>query len=176
MAASSKIKVILVEGDTEVSLFQKMKRGGVIGFKSIVKKNLWQDSIKSYAITIPRGCDLLVVFDTDELGQVERFISNVRFLNSRGHNVYLLQQKNNFEEELAWCCGKSVEKLIANFCVKKTSGVNDFKRDFIACKNPIPKLIKLGMQDVRWFARDLHESLHPLVKMKSSFKKHFSLD
>lgn len=175
MATSSKIKIILAEGDTEVSFFQKMKREGRVGFKSIVKKNLWQDCIKSYAITIPRGCDLLVIFDTDKLGQIERFISNVRFLSSRGHNVYLLQQKNNFEEELAWSCDKSVAKLIAEFCAKKTSGVNDFKRDFIACKNPLPKLIRLGMTDTRWFARDLHESLHSLVKMKSSFKKHFSL-
>lgn len=176
MATSSKIKLILVEGDTELSLFQKLKREGRIGFKSVVKKNLWQDGIKSYAITIPRGCDLLVVFDTDELGQVERFISNIQFLNSRGHNVYLLQQTNNFEEELAWCCGKSVAKLVAEFCVKKASGVHDFKRDFIACKNPLPKLIKLGLKDVRWFTRDLHESLQPLVKLKSSFKQHFSLD
>ena len=147
MAPSPKIRIILVEGETEHSLFQKMKQAKKISVKSIVKKNLWQENIKNYAITIPRGSELLVVFDTDDVGQFERFIGNVLFLSRRGHNVYLLQQKTNFEEELAWCCGKTITRLISEFCSKKTSGINDFKRDFIACNNPIPKLVKLGLEE-----------------------------
>lgn len=175
MAGASKVRIILAEGETELSLFQKLKQSNKISVKSVVKKNLWQENIKSYAITIPRGSELLIIFDCDDTGQTERFIQNVRFLNSRGHKIYLLQQTTNFEEELAWCCGKSVRGLIDGFCVRRTSGINDFKRDFIACSNPVPKLIKLGMQDKKWFSRELHESLSSINKMKSSFVKHFSV-
>lgn len=175
MASVSKIKIILVEGETEFSLFQKMKQDKVISAKTIVKKNLWQESIKNYAITIPKGSDVLIIFDCDEVEQFSRFIENIKFLKSRGHKIHLLQQTRNFEEELAWCCGKSVKKLVADFCVKKTSGINDFKRDFIACSNPLPKLLKLGMQEVKWFTRELHAVLEPVANMRSCFSKHFTI-
>ncbi|MFU0945797.1 hypothetical protein ACM26Q_08720 [Kluyvera ascorbata] len=175
MAAGSKVKIVFVEGETELALFQKLKQSKKINVKSVVKKNLWQECIKNYAITIPKGSELFVIFDSDEVGQNERFINNILFLSRRGHNIYLLQQSSNFEEEIAWCCGKSVKKLVSDFCTKRTSGVNDFKRDFIACANPVARLVKLGLQDSKWFSRDLHESLHPLRGMKSKFDIHFTL-
>ncbi|MEH4236411.1 hypothetical protein POX60_24535 [Escherichia coli] len=175
MAGLSKIRIIFVEGETENSLFQKMIQQRVIDAKSIVKRNFWQESIRNYAITIPKGSDILIVFDSDEVEQSARFIENVKFLKNRGHKVYLLQQKRNFEEELAWCCGIPVKKLIAGFCAKKTSGINDFKRDFIACNNQLSKLLKMGMQETKWFTRDLHAVLEPVASFKSSFSKHFRL-
>lgn len=39
MAGLSKIRIIFVEGETENSLFQKMKQQRVIDAKSIVKRN-----------------------------------------------------------------------------------------------------------------------------------------
>ncbi len=58
---------------------------------------------------------------------------------------------------------------------KKTSGINDFKRDFIACNNQLSKLLKMGMQETKWFTRDLHTVLEPVASFKSSFSKHFRL-
>lgn len=174
MVGIGKVKIMFVEGETEMSFFQKLKRDKRIAIKSIVKKNLWQDNIKNYAITIPKNSELYIVFDSDEVGQAKRFIDNVNFLRRRGHSIFLLQQKNNFEEELAWCCGKTLPKFITAFCVKKTSGVSDFKRDFIACGNPLSKLLDLGLQETILFSRELHEALRPLIKMKSKFSNHFS--
>ncbi|MBK0098471.1 hypothetical protein IBT49_20995 [Erwinia sp. S63] len=175
MAGQPKVIIVLVEGDTELHLFQKMKLSNLISVKTIIKRNLWQESIKSYAITIPNKSEVLIVFDSDEINQSVRFIENVKYLKSRGHKVHLLQQTKNFEEEIAWCCGKKVPKLISEFCPKKTSGVKDFKRDFIACSNPITKILGLGMQEAKWFSRDLHAALESVVSMKLQFSKHFRL-
>ncbi|EED1400161.1 hypothetical protein JHJ27_002899 [Escherichia coli] len=175
MARRATVTIVFVEGETELSLFKKMKRDNIIAVKEVVKKNFWQDRIHKYAIAIPKGSDIFVVFDSDQVEQSARFIENVKFLRSRGHRVYLFQQTSNFEEELSWCCNKSIPRLIYDFCGKKTSGVNDFKRDFIACNNSPDKLIKLGIREHLWFSRALHDVLKPVADMKSNFSRHFRL-
>lgn len=175
MALKSRVKILFVEGETESSLFKKMKQANLICVKQIVKKNLWAEDIRSYALNIPKNSDVLVVFDSDEVTQIDRFVRNVNFLNKRGHVVHLLQQTTNFEEELSWCCNQSMRCLISCFCPGKTSGINDFKRDFISCTKPLDKLITLGLKPERWFSRELHGSLVALQHLKSSFMKHFSL-
>lgn len=175
MAGLSKVRMIFVEGETEKSLFENMRRMRVIAVRTIVKRNLWRESIKNYAITIPKGNDIFIVFDSDEVEQSARFIENIKFLKKRGHRVYLLQQKENFEQELAWCCELTVKQFISAFCSKEKSGINDFKRDFIACNNQLLRLLKIGMRETRWFTRDLHTVLAPLASSKSSFSEHFSL-
>lgn len=175
MAKTTKVRIIFVEGDTELSFFNKMKQEKKISAKVIVKRNLWQDNIKSYAVTIPKSSELFVIFDCDQISQSERFLQNIALLKSRGHTIFLLQQTNNFEEELAYCCSMPLKRFIENFCSRKGSGVNDFKRDFISCSNPLQKLMQIGMQESKWFSRDLHVVLTNLRSQKSHFSKHFTL-
>ncbi|CAD6036766.1 hypothetical protein [Escherichia coli] len=175
MAVRATVTIVFVEGETELSLFKKMKRDKIIAVKDVVKKNFWQDQIHRYAMAIPKGSDIFVVFDSDQVEQSARFIENVKFLRSRGHRIYLFQQTSNFEEELSWCCNKSIPQLIYYFCGRKTSGINDFKRDFIACNDSPGKLIKLGILEHLWFSRGLHDALEPVADMKSNFARHFRL-
>ncbi|EEV5956314.1 hypothetical protein [Escherichia coli] len=176
MSKNQNAKIIFVEGETEYALFQKMKQKGLIKFKKIVKKNFWVDDIKKYAVNIPKNCDLIVVFDSDVIDRVDRFIQNVNYLASRKHSIFLLQQTRNFEEEIAYCCSVTLNKLIASFCKCKTSGVADFKRDFISSSNPFDKLVALGINQDKWFKRELHHSLLSLSKYKSDFSTYFNAD
>ncbi|OKV52006.1 transposase [Escherichia coli] len=41
--------------------------------------------------------------------------------------------------------------------------------------NQLSKLLKMGMQETKWFTRDLHTVLEPVASFKSSFSKHFRL-
>ncbi|MCW7272314.1 hypothetical protein OHC95_07980 [Escherichia coli] len=66
-----------------------MKQKGLIKFKKIVKKNFWVDDIKKYAVNIPKNCDLIVVFDSDVIDRVDRFIQNVNYLASRKHSIFI---------------------------------------------------------------------------------------
>ncbi|EDW4372103.1 hypothetical protein AAA67_002908 [Salmonella enterica subsp. diarizonae] len=161
--------IIFVEGETELSLFKKMKRDGDIQVKKIVKKNLWNNLINSYTVNIPQNSILIIIFDTDNLTQKKRFIENIHFLLKRKHKVILLQQTPNFEEEIAYCCNLTSSKFISIFCKNKTARVADFKRNFISCSNPMDKLVSMGMDHQKWFKRDLHEVLDHLKAYKSDF-------
>lgn len=176
MKGIDKSRIIFVEGETECSLFQKLKARGTLHAKKVVKKNFWCDDIKKYSISIPNKSDLIVVFDTDAKHAPDRFIANINYLTSRKHSVFLLQQTSNFEEELAYACSISAKKLIQHFCKSKTSGVNDFKRDFISCNNQVDKLVALGMNKNLWFSRELHRSINCLNKYKSTFSHYFKVD
>lgn len=166
-------RIIFVEGDTEVSLFQSLKQKNIIQAKKIVKKNLWCEDIKKYSVNIPNKSDLVVIFDTDQVDKADRFIKNINYLLGRKHSVFLFQQTLNFEDELSHCCAITKRKLFSEFCKNRTAGVSDFKRDFIACNNPVDKLKALGINSDRWFVRDLHASLTCLNKYHSNFLNFF---
>ncbi|EAQ6132130.1 hypothetical protein AXA88_26345 [Salmonella enterica] len=166
MRGGNVAKIIFVEGETEFHLFRHLKNSGRIIAKKIVKKNFWNEDINNYAVSIPKNSLLIVVFDTDKLTQKNRFLKNICFLIKRQHTVALFQQTRNFEEEVAYCCHITTSQLISEFCKNKTSGFSDFKRDFIACSNPIIKLEAMGMKYDRWFTRELNEELRKLKGLK----------
>lgn len=168
-------RIIFVEGETEMSLFNYLKKNSTIQAKKIVKKNLWSECIKKYSINIPKNSDIIVVFDSDITNQAERFIQNIKYLMSRKHNIFLFQQTQNFEEEIAHCCSLTTKKLFSSFCKNKTAGANDFKRDFIACNNQVEKITSLGWNKQKWFVRDLDESLQILNAYKSSYMHYFKV-
>lgn len=173
MAKMPNTRIILVEGDTEISIFNNLKRLGEIQAKKVVKKNLWCECIKSYSINIPKSCDVIIVFDTDVINQADRFIKNINYLLSRKHNVILMQQTSNFEDEIAYCCSLSIRNLFSKFCKTKTPSPDDFKRDFIACTNQIEKLKNIGWDKKKWFIRQLHPSITILTKHQSNYDKYF---
>lgn len=173
MAKVPNTRIIFVEGDTEVSLFNILKKSGTIQFKKIAKKNLWCDCVKSYAVNIPKQSDIIVVFDTDITVQSPRFIENVKFLLRRQHKIILMQQTLNFEEEIAHCCNLTIRNLFTHFCKVRSPSADDFKRDFIACSNKLDKLDQLGWDKNKWFVRNLHNSLTLLAKYKSNYTTYF---
>ncbi|HBU6168910.1 TPA: hypothetical protein SCR74_003405 [Citrobacter freundii] len=166
-------RIIFVEGDTEVSLFNNLKKNGTIQAKKIVKKNLWNECIKKYSVVIPKNCDIIVVFDIDVITQVDRFIQNIKFLKSRKHTIILMQQTNNFEEEIAHCCSLTPKKLFAKFCKTKSPNADDFKRDFIACTNQLDKLTTIGWDKDKWFVRILHPCINSLHPYQSTYNNYF---
>lgn len=173
MAKIQNTRIIFVEGDTEVSLFNNLKKSGSISAKKIAKKNLWDECIKKYAINIPKNCDIIIVFDTDTTLQSARFIQNVEYLLSRKHKIILMQQTLNFEDEIAHCCNMTTRRLFTSFCKIKTPSASDFKRDFIACNNPVEKLTAIGWDKKKWFVRKLHASLQNLIAHKSNYVTYF---
>lgn len=173
MAKITNTRIIFVEGDTEVSLFNNLKKGGAIQAKKIAKKNLWDECIKKYSVNIPKNCDIIVVFDTDVTVQSNRFIQNIQYLISRKHKIILMQQTDNFEEEIAHCCNLTTKRLFNIFCKTKSPGAGDFKRDFIACTNQIEKLTSIGWDKRKWFVRNLHNSLSTLHVYQSNYVTYF---
>lgn len=173
MAKLRNSRVILVEGDNEVSLFSHLKKEGIIEAKKIAKKNLWDICIKSYSINIPPNSDVIVIFDTDVTTGVDRFIANVEFLAKQKRKVILLQQTKNFEDEIAHCCLLTKTALFKQFCNTPTAQKKDFKRDVNQCGNLLAKLNGLGWDVKKLFVKDLVPCLGKLNPYRSTFSGYF---
>lgn len=110
--AAKKFAIALVEGETEKSLLNDFKNSLKYPIKRIVKVNLWNSDIKKIAPSFTEPSDILVIFDTDILDNLDRFQENLKILTSRKHTIFLFQQKNNFEDEIAHASSLSKKKVI----------------------------------------------------------------
>ncbi|WP_416054191.1 TOPRIM nucleotidyl transferase/hydrolase domain-containing protein, partial [Escherichia coli] len=99
--AVKKFAIILVEGDTEKALFQDFKT--LLGYpiKKIVIANLWNVNINKYMPALTENSEIIVVFDTDRIENLDRFKNNLNLLKAKKHTIHLFQQTSNFEDELA---------------------------------------------------------------------------
>ncbi|WP_411703531.1 hypothetical protein [Edaphovirga cremea] len=164
---------ILVEGETESSLFSDFKKVSAYPIKKIVKVNLWNNDIKKLLPYLKDANDIIIVFDTDALVGLQRFQSNINMLIQRKHRIHLFQQKHCFEDELIHACDCTVRKLFESFCQKINSSDN-FKAEFIRCHNRIDKLKLLGLKHERLWSRELIKELQgykPNQKYFSNFFK-----
>ena len=152
--AVKKFAIILVEGDTEKALFQDFKT--LLGYpiKKIVIANLWNVNINKYMPALTENSEIIVVFDTDRIENLDRFKNNLNLLKAKKHTIHLFQQTSNFEDELANACGVSNRKLYSCFCPKIISADN-FKNEFIALRNRMMKLDGLGLNKTLLWSRGI---------------------
>lgn len=169
---AKKFAIILVEGETEKALFNDFKT--LLGYpiKKIVIANLWNVSIKKLMPSLTEKSDILVVYDTDRIQNIDRFKENINLLKSKKHVIHLFQQTDNFEGELAFACGISNHRLYSCFCPKIISADN-FKSEFIALRNRLTKLDSLNMNKTLLWNRGLIPQLAEFNPHNSSHSIYF---
>jgi hypothetical protein len=171
--ALQKFAIVLVEGETEKALFNDLKSILKYPIKRIIKANLWNNEIKKVTPLLTEASDILVVFDTDKIENIERFQENLKILKAKKHTVYLLQQLENFEEEICYASRLSPRKLYGHFCTKIISSDN-FKNEFNAQDNRLKKLDDIGLNKGKLWERDLIKLLNNYTKQHSSHDKYFT--
>ncbi|WP_431022580.1 DUF4276 domain-containing protein [Erwinia rhapontici] len=167
-----KYAIALVEGETEKAIFSDFKIMLKYPVKKIIKANLWNNEIKKIIPLFTEQSNILVIFDTDRIENLQRFKENIKLLRAKKHSVYLLQQKSNFEEEICHASTLSHRKLLEHFCPKIVS-VDNFKNEFIARKNRLKQLDELGLNKSKLWERELIEELQDHSELHSSHNKLF---
>lgn len=168
----------LVEGETEDVLIKDLKRKYNFTVKAIRIINLWNTAerkIKALLNTLElKNSHVFIVYDTDRVENINNFINNINIISKCSSKTFILQQNNNFEEELAYACSKSTSALYSCFCVQITS-CDNFKNSFISSRNRLEKLDGLNFNDDRLWdtARNL---LSHIESQGSSKLKHFSFE
>ncbi|AIL32394.1 hypothetical protein [Basilea psittacipulmonis] len=121
-------QLFIVEGETEeVFLSEILEVPG-----KIVILNLWQENLKKHIAKYNKS-NTFVVFDVDSLDprKIETMCKNLQLLKEMKLLAGLMQQTENFEEELIRCCRhiKSAQKLCDVFGAVSLS---EFKNKFIS--------------------------------------------
>ncbi|WP_318375874.1 hypothetical protein [Enterobacter sp.] len=171
MAHSNKKKkhaIFFVEGETEKFLLNDFKKRDKDPIKRIIKINLWNTDVKKILPNLTEVNDIVIVFDTDLKQGIERFNKNIDAILARNHNVYLLQQTDNFEQELVYSCQCSKKTLFDEFC-KKIVSADNFKNSFIKCSTRLDKLNSLGFSKGRLWCREIIDELKHQKIRKSSY-------
>lgn len=171
--SQKKFAIVLVEGETEKSLIQDFKSILKYPIKKVVKVNLWNNKIKSLLPSITEPSEIVVVFDTDLLVNINRFKENIELLKAKKHAVLLFQQNNDFECELSSACAITKNKLFEEFCPKIPSSDN-FKNEFIKTTNRLKRLDDLKINKDKLWEKKLIKQLVQYQAEHSSHKKYFS--
>ncbi|HFF8551740.1 TPA: hypothetical protein ACGEYE_000461 [Klebsiella variicola] len=171
--ATKKFAIVLVEGETEKALFRDFKTSLGYPIKKIVIANLWNVSIKKIMPALTEISEIVVVFDTDRIENIERFKTNISLLKAKKHTIYLFQQTRNFEDEIAKACNINNRDLYSSFCSKIVSSDN-FKNEFIALHNRMPKLDGLNINKSLLWSRGLIPQLNDYSSHTSSHDAYFS--
>ena len=167
-----KYAIALVEGETEKYLLNDFKNQLKYPIKRIIKVNLWNNEIKKIIPSFTEKCEILIVFDTDRTENIQRFKDNLNLLKAKKHTIFLLQQKSNFEEEIAYASSITTRRLLAHFCPKIIS-LDNFKNEFNAQSNRLQKLEGLGLNKRKLWERSLIAQLNSYNEEHSSHDKYF---
>ncbi|WP_449553451.1 hypothetical protein [Lelliottia amnigena] len=170
--ALKKFATVLVEGETEKAMFNDFKTILKYPIRRVIKANLWNNEIKKLIPLFTEQSDILVVFDTDRIENIQRFIENIRKLKAKKHSIYLFQQVSNFETEICYASTLSAQRLFSHFCTKIVSADN-FKNEFNAQANRLRKLDELGLNKNKLWERDLIDELRTYNDHHSSHEKYF---
>ncbi|MBJ9836135.1 hypothetical protein [Citrobacter portucalensis] len=171
--AAKKYAIVFVEGETEKAMFNDFKTLHGYPIKKIVIANLWHVSINRLLPALTEKSEILIVFDTDRLENIDRFKANLKLLKSKKHSIHLFQQNDNFEKELAHACSITPRRLYSAFCPKIVSSDN-FKNEFIALRNRMARLENLNInKDLLW-ERDLIIQINEFRQHHSSHRKYFT--
>lgn len=167
---TKKHAIFFVEGETEKSLLNDFKKTDKDPIKRIIKINLWNNDVKKILPNLTEINDIVIIFDTDLKQGIERFNKNIEAILARKHNVFLLQQTNNFEQELIYSCQCNQKNLFDEFC-KKIVSADNFKNSFIKCNTRLEKLKSLGFSKSRLWSRELIKELEFKEKHKASYSE-----
>lgn len=142
----------LVEGETEKALLAVLKTHGMIVQGKIEVFNAVERCFaQSKLIRIPEGSTIILVFDTDtEDARILKY--NVELFRSRKMHsrILCIPQVRNFEDEIRRACPSL--KQLKDFSRSKSN--DDFKRDFLRCRNLWNELKKWSFDISRiWMLR-----------------------
>lgn len=147
--------IYFYEGECEKTFINCLKNERLITPGRLLKHNFWNEDISSKRRIITKKTRVLIVFDTDSIGNHQRFIKNILLLLRDCKRVVLLAQHDNFEDELCFACNiPNTRTLLAKFysCNSK----DEFKRRFIREKNTHRKLCNCGFDiDMIWSREDI---------------------
>ena len=159
--SNNTIILILVEGETEQHLINDSNiRGKVKIF------NCWDNEIKKIQRMINSKYHVVIVYDTDIINPActKRFKENITVLSKICHQITILQQTQNLEDELIYACSCSEKSLLNEF---KSSSKSEFKSSFLKCTNPLVKLEKLGFDSNKMWDRDIIKEFENLINVKT---------
>jgi len=168
-----KYAIVLVEGETEKFLFNDLKAILKYPIKRVIKVNLWNDDIKKIVPSFTEPSDILIVFDTDRIENIQRFKDNLNLLKAKKHTIHLFQQISNFEEELSYASSITIRRLLNHFCTKIVS-LDNFKGEFNAQSNRLNKLEDIGLDKNKLWERNLIVQLNTYSDRHSSHNKYFT--
>lgn len=153
------IEYYLVEGECEDQFIKSSNLIGRVECIDLSKKNV--DQINRWSTKLSgnkKRLYLNIVFDTDVLLNdrvvLSRFIENIRFLKKKGFNIRLLQQHEDFEDELCYCLGINKQRLFEKFNARNT---REFKQNFISEKRTFIKLQELNSAFSIWSSACISE-------------------
>lgn len=119
-----------VEGPMEKALIDSLDLLG-----NAIVYNLTQNPVEKKLITLGRSDKrnkqiVYIVFDIDVINECDRLgilLSNIRKLEERNNEVYIIQQTRNLEDELCKAGYRNMKRLLNSFGV---NSVKDFKSEF----------------------------------------------
>ena len=145
--------IYFFEGECEEKLINCLRNRSLIHPGRLVKHNFWNEDISSKRRLITKTTRVLVVFDTDTVGNNQRFVKNVLLLARDSKQIVLLAQHADLEDELCFACNiPNVRALLRVFytCRSKV----EFKKRFIREKNLHNKLCNCGFDIDRLWTRE----------------------
>ncbi|SMN15522.1 hypothetical protein CRYPA_1562 [uncultured Candidatus Thioglobus sp.] len=125
------------EGECEEKLLKFLKHKEIIKSGKTTKFNLWQDKIKQLKRLLPRHrkSELYFLIDTDKLANIQLFKDNLE--NLKQHNICLIVQYKNLEDELSYICDQTRTELFSEF---NACNKDEFTSKFIKASNLQSKL------------------------------------
>lgn len=134
--------LVFVEGETEQSLIKELKEIDSLIIKDIKKFNFWDKDAKSLLPLLKSNCSVVIICDTDNLTNIDRFTRNIRQLAKQTKGLYIILQHHNFEDELCYACGCQGSRLFKHFQKKANTSLSatEFKVNFLSCSNKLQRL------------------------------------
>lgn len=162
--------IYFYEGECERKLLSCFKTKKLIRPGRLVKHNFWNENISSKRRMITKKASVLIVFDTDSVGNQQQFVQNILLLIRDCKQIVLLAQHADLEGELSYACNiPNVRTLMNRFY--SCRGKAEFKKRFIREKNLHNKLCTCGFDIDRIWAREdiykrcLNELTRPRIKI-----------
>lgn len=150
------------EGESERNFIKSFAVQKKIANGKVMKANFWEiPDISRVTRTLkPNKTNVFVVFDTDVLGEDERFTKNILSLSRNSKKLVLLPQKRNFEEEIAYACGGLCAKDMPEYLYRCKS-LQDLKKKLAQDNNLFQNLISKGLDvSQMWSRLEFEETLN----------------
>lgn len=120
------------EGETEKQLLNFLKSSKKIKSGKLKKHNLWLNKFKTIRSIPKKNTQLFFIIDTDDIENTGIFIKNLQTL--KFHEVCLIIQNKNLEDELSYACNKKNTQVLFKDFYTVTSK-DKFKNKFANDKN-----------------------------------------
>ena len=164
--------LFLVEGHTEQALLKELKEHHNLIVKDIRIFNLWNANLKSLLPMIKPNMGVVVIFDTDTLDKIDDFMNNLSLLSRMVKHLFLIQQNENFEDELCFACNCTRTNLFKSFAQKRTDdrSVSEFKKNFLRCPNRIKRLEEIKFSHARIWSKTPQTHLTVATMQRQSYR------